>query len=232
MNSVSKDTEVIGNEYSRHLAQVNAVSPVVATADIHNTQGQLLVPKGAAIDQKLSDKIVKFKLAKPLEDSIAIENEFTAETLVTRIALYLDMDPYLKQLRVLEEPALLRSCCEVFCRFALLRQKLTVLAIQLPVVFEQALFCAWFGLLIMRKTAASEGDCYMAFVAGLGHDLGKLHLHPDMLAKQGGLTPEEWRQIQAHPVISAKIMNQVPKLPKRLWLFICTTKIKSRSERP
>lgn len=213
MASSDKPQDQFANAYSVHLAQVNEVQAVVAAADIFNTQGQLIIKKGAPIDQKMSDKIALFKLAKPLEDSIMVENEFSASRLLSRLQLYLDMDPCLKQLAPLEEAKFLLACCEVFCKFALLRQKLTVLAIQLPVVFEQALFCAWMGVVLMRKMGRSEGDCYTIFVAGLAHDLGMLHLHPDILQKPGGLTPEEWRQMQAHPVIGARILNQVPKLP-------------------
>lgn len=213
MGVESHDIDTLPDDYSRHLAQVNAVASVVATIDICNTQGQLLVAKGGAIDQRMCEKILRFKLSRPIEDSIAVENEFTAESLQGRLQLFLDMDPYLKHLKMSEPEGLLARCCEVFCRFALLRQKLTVLAIQLPIVFEQGLFCAWVGSVIMAQSSRDEGDCYTAFVAGLSHDFGMLHLHPDILNKPSALSPEEWRQIQAHPIIGSKILSQVPKLP-------------------
>jgi hypothetical protein len=213
MGASADSTEPATDGYSRHLAQVNEVATVIATADITNSQGQVLVTKGGEIDHRLAEKILRFKLTRPLEDTIAIENEFTAETLFSRIDLFFDMDPSFKLLKEEFPPGLLQNCCGVFCRFAILRQKLTVLSIQLSTVFEQALFCACFGVLIMQRTGATDGDCYTAFVAGLSHDMGMLHLHPDLLNKQTAFEADEWRQLQAHPIIGGRILGQIPKMP-------------------
>ena len=88
-----------------------------------------------------------------------------------------------------------------------------MLAIQLPIVFEQALFVAWFGALVRHKSKGSPDECMATFIAGLTHDFGMLHISPAVLNKQGAFEPEEWRQMQAHPIIGAKILQVIAKLP-------------------
>ena len=49
-------------------------------------------------------------------------------------------------------------------------------------------------------------------VQGQMHDVGKIHLHPDMLKKPGGLTPEEFERTKEHTLHGAKIIGDHPRL--------------------
>lgn len=44
------------------------------------------------------------------------------------------------------------------------------------------------------------------------HDVGKIHIHPDILKKPGKLTPEEWKVMMMHPVYGARIIGDHPRL--------------------
>jgi len=44
------------------------------------------------------------------------------------------------------------------------------------------------------------------------HDVGKIHIHPDILKKPGKLTPEEWKIMMMHPVYGAMIIGDHPRL--------------------
>ncbi|MDI1472586.1 Response regulator [Thermodesulfovibrio sp. N1] len=44
------------------------------------------------------------------------------------------------------------------------------------------------------------------------HDVGKLHIHPDLLRKPGKLTPEEWELMKMHTVFGYKIIGEHPRL--------------------
>lgn len=44
------------------------------------------------------------------------------------------------------------------------------------------------------------------------HDVGKIHIHPELLKKQGDLTPEEWSEMKNHTIYGAKIVGNHPRL--------------------
>jgi len=44
------------------------------------------------------------------------------------------------------------------------------------------------------------------------HDVGKLHIHPDLLRKPGKLTPEEWETMKMHTIYGHKIIGTHPRL--------------------
>lgn len=44
------------------------------------------------------------------------------------------------------------------------------------------------------------------------HDVGKIHIHTDILRKTGDLTPDEWAQMQQHTLFGAIILGDHPRL--------------------
>jgi putative nucleotidyltransferase with HDIG domain len=61
----------------------------------------------------------------------------------------------------------------------------------------------------MGIPSAKRSDLYLA---GLLHDIGKIGIDDDVLKKCGPLTPEEFRQIQAHVEIGVTILKDLKKL--------------------
>jgi hypothetical protein len=95
----------------------------------------------------------------------------------------------------------------------MLRQKITVLAERMPETFVRALYCAWLSLLIAKQIRLPADEVTAVFLAALTHDIGMLHIAPEVINKQGVFSAEEWRQIQAHVIIGQKILQGVPGLP-------------------
>lgn len=207
------------DSYALNLAQANAVSQVLAAHDICNAQGQIIIKKGALIDRSMAERITRFKLLAPLEDSIVIDNELTTETLAECFEVFLQSDASTAWFyQTYGEARVLRQLCERVCSQPIIRQKLTVMSLVTPDLFEQAMFCAWFAYLIGIRSeglsaspAASPDDL---FVAGMLHDLGVIHIPPDIINKIESLTPEETNQLHVHPVIGYNILKDMPGISK------------------
>src|SRR5256885_16938920 len=58
---------------------------------------------------------------------------------------------------------------------------------------------------LARLIGLDAEDQEVAFHAGLLHDIGQIGLPEELLNKQGGLTPEEFAQIQQHTVLGAEL---------------------------
>ena len=81
------------DSYTEHLAQVNQTNQVIATEDILNSSGGIIVPKGAPITSAVAQQILRFKLTKPLHDTIEIENELSGDTLYQQFQQLLESQP-------------------------------------------------------------------------------------------------------------------------------------------
>ena len=69
-------------------------------------------------------------------------------------------------------------------------------------------YCA----LIASKLGLSDKFVSIIRLQALMHDVGKIHVHPDILKKPGKLTDEEFAQIRQHPLYGAKILGTHPRL--------------------
>ncbi len=200
------------NYYVSHLAEVNKSQEITSTEDVVNDKGILLVKKGARITKEVADKVLQHKLLKPLEEQLEFEKALTADSLYSEfVSLFNEM----ADLRQIHEKQAFDSDLLAIIKFAakkkFLFQKLTVLSHQLPDVFKKALFSAWLSGLIAKKIGLEMDDIQCAFVAGLFHDIGLLHIDPQVLFKKGKLEPNEWKAIQCHVVVGYLIFSNLTK---------------------
>ncbi len=59
---------------------------------------------------------------------------------------------------------------------------------------------------IAEEMDFAEEDLHFLRQAALLHDVGRLALDPDVVNKEGPLTPEEYEEIKKHPLISAEVV--------------------------
>lgn len=59
----------------------------------------------------------------------------------------------------------------------------------------------------------AEADPARAYLAGLLHDVGKVGVPDRILLKEGRLTPDEWRLMEAHPRMGASILTPIRLFP-------------------
>ncbi|MDO9371697.1 MAG: HD domain-containing phosphohydrolase [Gammaproteobacteria bacterium] len=199
--------------YLDHLATVNQSRGVTATEDILNSQGALITRQGARLDHGATQRIAKHKLSKPLEHQIQIEGTITTRILAEKFALLSQQYPDLGALhQKLDFDADFQALLTREPPNPVITQKLTVLHLQQPPLFGQALFGLWLAMLIARELGLPRHEIHMAGMAALIRDLGFLHLPQDVVAKGGSFTADEWRAMQGHVVIGQIIAQDVATL--------------------
>lgn len=199
--------------YLDHLATVNQSRGVTATEDIFNCQGALITRRGARLDHGAAQRIAKHKLSKPLEYQIQIEGTITTRILAEKFTLLAQKHPDLGVLhQKLDFDADFQALLAREVPNPVITQKLTVLQLQQPSLFEQALFGLWLAMLIARELGLPKHEIHMAGMASLIRDLGFLHLPHDMVAKGGSFSADEWRAMHGHVVIGQIIARDVATL--------------------
>lgn len=210
-----QDAESEGTDfYATRLAGVNQDHEVVSTSDIVNANGVILVRKGARIDSRVAERILRHKLIKPLEEQVAVADGLDGARLAERFAALNAKYPDLGDLHVaLGSVDLCLGLARQGKYHSMIWQKLTVLEHELPAEFEKGLFCAGLSALVARELKLSHEDVSAAFLAGLMHDVGLLHIDPIIIGKTETLTPPEWRAIQSHVITGRMLMENLPGVP-------------------
>ena len=207
--------------YAEHLSEVNEVKNVIATEDICNEQGAILIKAGTAISHETTKRIINFKLTKPIEASIAIDNDIDGTALYKNInKIISDNEALLEIHKKIELDTTLKKLCSYYEKLPTLRQKMTVLSIQMQRNYTQSLLSAWVALLITKQLEMTILEIEPIFIASLTHDIGMLHIDKTVLNKKETLTADEWRQIKAHPIIGQNIINAIPSLPETVGIAI------------
>lgn len=197
--------------YASHLARINEQREVVSADDICNVHGVVLVRKGARIDSRAAAQLLRHRLTKPLDQQITIAGELKAQQLQARAGtLFEKYDDLRTMHEALGADHLWRVLTQDTELPTLLMQKLTVLEHDMPEEFERTIFSAWLSALIARELGMESSTVQSAFLAGLGRDVGLLHIDPDIVNKTGALRAEEWRAIQSHVVIGKLFMEGMP----------------------
>jgi putative nucleotidyltransferase with HDIG domain len=77
---------------------------------------------------------------------------------------------------------------------------------------EHSLNVAAMAVRVGASLSLSGGDLEIIELAATVHDVGKLHVRPDILAKPGPLDEEEWQEMRSHPVRGAELLaGHVPQ---------------------
>lgn len=216
------DLDVENNEhYINHLTDVSSTNEVVAVDNIYNKFGVLLVPKGTAIEHRVQEFLVGHKMQSQLDELLTVQGCLTNALLEQEFQKFLTKFPDLTQIHQnLNFASTLNQLCAVKQIPRVLLQKLTIMKIQLPGVFEQTLFSTWLACLLAKEMKLTLEQINHAFYAGLLHDIGLLHIDPALVSKQGSFTDDEWRIYKQHIKISLAIAKLILPFDKNVFRAI------------
>ncbi|MBU0682075.1 MAG: HD domain-containing protein [Proteobacteria bacterium] len=204
------DLPIEDDHYSEHLASVNEDNSVVATEDICNGHGAILVKKGGRISAAVSGRILKHKLLKPIEDQVKLERQLDSTNLSDHARALFAKYPDLGTIHeALNSDPFWQSIIKEYQLPAILWQKLTVMQHQIPQDYEKSIFCAWLSVVVGREMKLRDDEIESLYVAGLTHDIGLLHIDPAIINKKGPLAATEWRAIQSHVLVGKLMVENI-----------------------
>ena len=196
------------DEYVNHLADVQKTNPATAAEDIFNEHGVLLLKKGALINQKVAGHLVQHKLKKELDQSISVANALTVYDILNQILELVESESQFNLLHQhFEFEVTIRQLLFIKPIPAQVLQRLTVMQKVMPDVYKRSLFAAWMTPLLAKILGLPNQSYFSAFAAGLGHDIGLLHIPVDAATKKEGLSYQQWRALKTHPIVARIIMD-------------------------
>ena len=190
---------------------------VVTNEAIYTDKGIKLVDKGARVDSRLYDRLVRYKLRGRIDSHLAVDNAVTVPALVQLASAQCESDTLAYLLvHTLEEGA--RDRLLVPLRGLLLPPplafKLTVMREQHPALFEHSVRMMLMAVYLGIKSGWSDRECVPLATAALLHDIGVLHMDPVWHDPTHKVTGVGRKQLTVHPVTAMVVVRSQGLYPK------------------
>ncbi len=206
----------VNPHYLDHVVKLSETSDIEASEDIVSGTGMKLLAKGAKIDARARERLLEFRLTKPLENMMRVVGG-------TDPAAF---HPLAEQL--LARHGLLRGICASvpgFDPIAILkslelsdnvRSLLSVYAGQATSKLEHAVGVAVITSALGGSLNANPADTAALVIAALTHDVGELYIDAAFLSKGVKLTPQQWKHVATHPIVGSHVLGAMPGAGPRI----------------
>jgi hypothetical protein len=199
------------------VAQLGAKRPVRTSQAIYNTQGVKLLEGGVTIDQTLYDKLFSHRLSLPLDECIDAGPGSDGASLVAAARAAMLRGPFFA--RAVPEGAAGKAVLDAIASVRMPRPialHLTLARETRAALFDHSMLMALLCAHLVRESGGSRADVHEAASAGLLHDLGMLHIAPDLLDSDDRLSGDELKPVYAHPLTSSLLVDRVAEYPKEI----------------
>nr|MDP9123251.1 HD domain-containing protein [Pseudomonadota bacterium] len=206
----------VNPHYLDHVVKLSETSDIEASEDIVSGTGMKLLAKGAKIDARARERLLEFRLNKPLENMMRVVGGTDpslfhplAEQLLARHALLRGIcatvpgfDP-IAVLKALELPDNVQSLLSVYAGQATSR-------------LEHAVGVAVITSALGGSVSANPADTSALVIAALTHDIGELYIDPAFLSRGVRLTSRQWKHVATHPIVGAHVLGAMPGAGPRI----------------
>ena len=198
------------SHYLKSVTSLGDSRNIVTSQDIYSKNGIKLAGKGSRIDSSFYDRLVRHKLMLSLDQCMTAENAVTQEDLLAGTKKLFEDEP---RFFIITQLVDIKKIWTAISRIRLndaLAFKLTVAREMRPEILEHSLRILLVSLCIGSKCRLSEADLANLAAAAIFHDLGELHIDPELL-KKTDLTMDERKHIYAHPMTAFLILKEFPE---------------------
>lgn len=214
---------MVFNSVNQHclnsIVELAETRTVEAAEDIYDDRGMKLWAKGKPVSAELQEKLLRRKLAKPLEATLTVESAVAFGDIVGACRTHLDENPLFGRLVNRDALGLINGMKNIPLPQPL-RLLLTAAHAKGSNSFKHALATILVSASIAARLNASEHDAQLLLMAALLHDLGEMYINPDYLRDSYRLPPAEWKHVASHPRIGQLLIAELTTLPATVGLCV------------
>jgi HD superfamily phosphohydrolase YqeK len=209
-------TDTISNPdpyYIKRVAEFSEAQVVVSSADIFSSTGIKLVAKGMRINMSFYDKLVRHKLAvTSIDCCLSVKGQVTSHDLALEAARLLTEEPLMAHMAsVLPDKLLLRNGLTQIHLNDTLAFKLTLARETRPVLYQHSIRVALVSLYLGARLGLDRESMKTLATAAIFHDIGELHIDPDLLDSAQPFNSKQRQHIFVHPMIGYLILKDHPE---------------------
>ena len=225
MTSAVTDNERTPDDSNDHyletVTDLGEVEEIVAAEDIYSQSNVLLIKKGAKVNKKTYDALSKHKLKSSIDNIVSVTDAVTNHELALDFYTQLEnFDLFVQLQPSILNPERLKNCLRQVDLNAAMRTKITVAKKVNPALYEHLLRVSICTVMTGMAMGLDDKGCDILASAGLFHDLGQLHIDPELLATNRMLNTAELKFVYAHPVIMYQQLIAMDAYPKETAIAI------------
>lgn len=200
--------------YLKSVTELGDRQPLFTSEHIHSTTGLRLVNRGSRFDSRLYQRLLCHKLTPPLDQCLTIENPFNTHQLAEAAAALLQQDAHLRlMLPHLPGLAAIKGLLRDLRLEPPAAFKLTVMREQRPDIFRHSLQVTLLSLYLGYQINLESHHLANLAMAALLHDIGILHIDPQLLDSAHSLSDAERHHLYAHPITAWLILRATSSYP-------------------
>ncbi|HEY0821664.1 MAG TPA: HD domain-containing phosphohydrolase [Rhizobacter sp.] len=207
----------VNPHYLNHVVATSQTHDVAVSEDILTGNGIKLLAKGARVDASTRERLLRHKLAKPLEECLEIVDGLIPSRFVPIAVWLLEKHPLLNALCATEQA---RGIPESLGKLSLsmpMQSLLTVYGQQHRDRVDHAVGVAMLAMALARRLVPGDIGYHRTLAtAGLVHDIGELYIDPALVRRDARLDPAQWRHIAAHPLIAHRVLRDMAGAGKEI----------------
>lgn len=172
--------------------------------------------KSATMARPAVGRRAEHKIAHPSEQSVRIRDALDVRALHDDLERLLDRHRDLLAVNIAcGAQRDVEVCLSGLKSHPVLLQKLSALRDELPEIYDGSLLVAWLATVLVRRMGRPAAEMHMAFLAGIAHDLGLLHV--PVAGRRIALEPSarEWRALQSHVLVGKLLVQSLPGVNQR-----------------
>lgn len=203
--------------FTKAVTELGERRPVFTTQAIFNERGIKVIDKGKPVNSGLYERLMEHRLTVPLEHSVSSLPTVNGALLRTHAERALAEVPYLARITSdgKTRALLLDSIEKLPLPDPIAFQLLLALEVH-PDLFRHSILAALLAAWLTHGPLVSRYDIGMAAAAGLLHDIGMLHLDPDLLQPEVSIGRDQRRQLYSHPLVAATLIERHHEYPREV----------------
>jgi len=193
--------------------RLSAVKRVIASCDIFDEYGTMLLIKGEQVSQAHRATFLQRCLRDPLENCLLVEGGETLDSIVGDCLDLMRQNPVLDALGGASESMVaLRGMGHMPLHGAL------QLLLTLSRLYNRSHYDKRLGAMIIcaglaHSAGLDDDDTDMLILSALVHDIGEMYIDPEYLNDERELWPDEWEHVASHPRIACAFLGEFTRFP-------------------
>ncbi len=208
-------SELSDKHYLRAVTELGDVRKIVANRDIYSQSGMKLVAAGVHITSGMYDRLVKHRLLS-FDNALSIDDMLDSEGILADLHALIGIDSLLKRMSDVINNGRLDRLILAIRLPATLAFKLTVAREKYRDIYQHSLSFLVIGVYLARCDAMNLREQTWVATAALFHDIGLIHIDPELLSPSHVMNNAERRHLYTHPLTAYLLLCEFPELPSQI----------------